>query len=190
MIGEIRATLPVGVDARPSLKLTLDHSTSISTPSSGARRRPSSPTPAVDRFAVGDRPERPEALDTHTGDHSQASPGGHQPSESLSRVDRPRGSGCRGRRRRDGGSDRGEVAGEAGDGELGAVAAVAGAVPLVGAHGVPAAGRASGRSLEQLGGDVSRVLQVVSMLDGGDVLVPVGEPRGVGLEHQPQPLVE
>src|SRR6266851_2170671 len=79
-----------------------------------------------------------------------------------------------------------EVAGEGLHGEAGAVAAVAGALPLVAGHRLEAAGEGEGR-LAQFGGDLGGVLLGVAVGDGGLVLVPVREQRVVLAEHQLEP---
>ena len=84
------------------------------------------------------------------------------------------------------------VAGDRVDGELTAVVAQPAAGPgLVGGvpdRVVPRRDRLGRR--HQLGADDRGVLEVVALLDGGDVLVPVGEGRLVLREHQVQPRAE
>src|SRR4029077_9480927 len=81
-----------------------------------------------------------------------------------------------------------EVAGEGLHGEAGAVAAGAGALPLVAGHALDPARDREGR-LAQRRGHLARVLLAVAVGDGGLVLVPVREQRVVLAEHQVEPLV-
>src|SRR5918997_4819629 len=81
-----------------------------------------------------------------------------------------------------------EVAGERLDREPGAVAAVAGALPLLAGHAVEPVGERTG-GLGDRGGDGRRLLLVVAVGDRSVVLVPVGEVGVVLGEHERQPLV-
>src|SRR5438094_327030 len=81
-----------------------------------------------------------------------------------------------------------EVAGEGLHGEAGAVAARAGALPLVAGHALEPA-RDGERRLAQRRRDLGGVLLAVAVGDGGLVLVPVREQRVVLAEHQLEPLV-
>ena len=108
----------------------------------------------------------------------------------VSRARRRRASGCRARRRRGGAP--GRAAGtRANESTVNTAPSlrIPGALPLVGPHRLPRRGvRVPGG--DELVGHHGGVLPVVAVLDRGHVLVPVREARRVGLEHQPQPLVE
>src|SRR4029450_2605389 len=70
-----------------------------------------------------------------------------------------------------------------------AVAAGGGARPGVGRHAVVTVGQ-GGRRLAEGGRHRGRVLLAVAALDGGHVLVPVGEAGGVLGQHERQAGVE
>src|SRR5262245_26373867 len=80
-----------------------------------------------------------------------------------------------------------EVPGERLDGEPRAVAAVAGALPLVAPHALERRGEALA-GLGQLVADGGRILFAVALGDGGRVLVPVGVGGTVLGEHQVEPV--
>ena len=81
-----------------------------------------------------------------------------------------------------------QVAAEAGDGEGGAVAAPAAALPLRPLHGVERVGQRGG-GVAQLHRDGGGILLEVALLDRGRVLVPIRVQRVVLDQHEREPLL-
>src|SRR5665213_4385694 len=75
------------------------------------------------------------------------------------------------------------------DGEAAAVGACSGSVPLCRFDGIKAVGVLR-RQVQELAIDDGGILEVVTLLQGGFILIPVLKHRVVVFEHQTEPLVE